>query len=98
MLRNRIEISGHVLGSTGSFVRRRGIVGIDHVGEGIYVLQFPPDKVVRTDHFHFWITPLNDGPRVANLVPLSGSAIGVRIYNELGRPADSDFLIAAERI
>lgn len=98
MLRNRIEISAHVYGSTGTFARRRGIVGLDRVGEGSYVLLFPPDKVVRTDQFHFWITPIGDAPRLPVLVPLQGATVGVRIFDETGRPADSDFLIAAERI
>ena len=98
MRRNRSEISGHVLGSAGTFARRRGIVGIDHVADGAYVLHFPADKVVRPDQYHFWITPLSDAPRVANIVTLGGASIGVRVYDELGRPANSDFLIAAERI
>lgn len=97
--RPKPPISALVTGGTGATTRRRGISTLARTAQGVYLATFPADRRSRADEFHFTVTPVNAAARHATLTPAAdGTTLQVNMWDAAGAAADSDFMLAGERI
>src|SRR5262245_852365 len=96
---HRYEFSAMVR-ADGTVARRRNVLAVEDVGVGHYRVRLPQNRFVRAESHHVGLTLFGppDQVRMSQIGEAVGNLIEVHTFSHDGTPADTAFMVAAERL